>query len=245
MIIQSLLLSNESYTHENWLYRDVSVGFSRLYYIIDGIAYYEENGVTHLLQPGYLYLTPVKRPFTLYEDPEHKLLHTYAHIITLPAVDQFTEIKVQKNTPLFDAVELWRKYATSGNTELVTHILTFLLSCLEKESFQQSIVAKQARDCIDAQTNFILTMKQLSETLGYSREHITRCFLTAYGTTPKQYLHLQRMNAAVEHLLNGKKVCTVSEILHYASPYAFTKAFKNHFGLSPQQYMRTLKRADR
>ena len=76
MIIQSLLLSNESYTHENWLYRDVSVGFSRLYYIIDGTAYYEENGVTHQLQPGYLYLTPVKKPFTLYEDPDHKLLHT-------------------------------------------------------------------------------------------------------------------------------------------------------------------------
>lgn len=241
MIIQNLLLSNESYTHDNWLYRDVTVGFSRLYYILAGTAYYEEKGKARQLRPGYLYLTPVKKPFTLYEDANNKLLHTHAHIVTLPAVDSFTEIEVRPDTPLADAVALWRKYATCQNSELLTNILSFLLSCMEKECAQQNTVAKQAKDHIDAQADFSLTMQQLSEVLGYSREHITRCFLTAYGTTPKQYYHLRRMRVAVEQLIAGKSVGAIAEYLRYASPYAFSKAFKQHFGLSPQQYLRTLK----
>ena len=240
MMIQNLILSNESYTHENWIYRDVCVGFSRLYYIIDGTAYYEENGQAHLLKKGYLYITPVKKSFTLYEDPQSKLLHTYAHIVTLPAVGRFTEIEVKDDTPLADAVSLWRKYAKCKDKDLITKILAFVLSCTEKALMQENTVAARTKDYLDRQSDFSLDMHALSKAIGYSREHLTRSFLTAYGTTPKQYLHLQRMNAALEDLTAGQKVGTVAEALQYATPYAFSKAFKKHFGLSPEKYMQTL-----
>ena len=54
MIVQNILLSAESYTHSNWVYRDVYVGFSRLYYAIDGEAYYEECGKRVRFQKGHL-----------------------------------------------------------------------------------------------------------------------------------------------------------------------------------------------
>ena len=101
MIIKNVLQSSESYTHDNWIYKDVNVGFSRLYYIIDGEAYYEENGKKYRLKKGYVYLTPVKKCFTLYDNPKDKLFHTYSHIVTYPQVNEFTEIEVKKNTPLF------------------------------------------------------------------------------------------------------------------------------------------------
>lgn len=236
------MLSDETYTHNNWIYRDVCVGFSRLYYVIDGTAYYEESGQKHLLKKGHIYLTPVKKPFTLYEDPHHKLLHTYAHIVTTPTVSKFTEIEVKPDSPLADAVMLWRKYAHSKDKELILHVLSFLLSCLEKECVQENIVAKQVKDHIDLQTDFSFDMQALCRRMGYSREHITRSFLTAYGTTPKQYFHLQRMSAALEKLIAGEKVVTVAEEMHYATPYAFSKAFKNHFGLSPEKYLLTVKK---
>lgn len=240
MMIQNLILSNESYTHENWIYRDVFVGFSRLYYVIDGTAYYEENGQTRLLKKGHLYLTPVKKAFTLYEDPKNKLLHTYAHIVTLPAVGRFAEIEVKSGTPLADAVSLWRKYAGCGDKELIVKILSFLLSCMEKDFSQENTVAKRTKDLLDQRIDFALDMHALSKAVGYSREHLTRSFLTAYGTTPKQYLHLQRMNTALENLMSGQKVGAVAEALQYANPYAFSKAFKKHFGLSPEIYIKTL-----
>ena len=66
--------ASEAYTHDDWAYRDVSEGFSRLYYIIDGEGYYEEDGQVTRLKKGYLYLTPVKRVHSLYENPQDKLL---------------------------------------------------------------------------------------------------------------------------------------------------------------------------
>ena len=44
MILKQILLSDESYTTPNWVFKNVNVGFSRLYYILDGEAYYKENG---------------------------------------------------------------------------------------------------------------------------------------------------------------------------------------------------------
>ena len=103
MIVKDAFENKEGYTHDNWVYKDVNVGFSRLYYIVDGEAYYEKIGKAQRLKKGHLYLTPVKSPFTLYENPEDKLLHTYVHITTVPTVDEFTEIRVEEGTLRMDS----------------------------------------------------------------------------------------------------------------------------------------------
>ena len=83
-------------------------------------------------------------------------------------------------------------------------------------------------------------MERLSQISGYSREHITRSFLNTYRITPKQYLQTKRMNAALEYLLRGERICDIAEMIGYQSAYAFSKAFKKYFGLSPEPYIKTL-----
>ena len=137
MIIQNAWNSSESYTHPNWVYKDVYVNFSRLYYIIDGEAYYEEDDKKIRLKKNHLYLTPVEKCFTLYENPEDKLFHTYTHIMTFPTIDRFTEIRVTEGSPLADAIELWRKYIHTDNNELLSNIVQFILSCIsERRTFR-------------------------------------------------------------------------------------------------------------
>lgn len=240
MIIQNLLWFNESYTHDNWVYKDVCVGFSRLYYILDGEGYYEENGKAIRFKKHHLYLTPVKKPFTLYENPENKLLHTYSHIITVPPVTALTEIEVTEGTPLADAVALWRKYIPSGDAELITHTISFLLSCLPKALTPNDRLAKKTRDMLDRFEAKMPNMDTISRKLGYTREHITRNFLNVYHTTPKKYYNQRRMNLALEKLMGGAKVKNVAEELGFSTPYAFSKAFKAHFGLSPEKYVTSL-----
>jgi AraC-like DNA-binding protein len=240
MMVQNILLSNESYTHEGWEFRNISVGFSRLYYIVAGEAYYEEEGRVYPLKTGHLYLTPVRKTFSLYENPQNKLLHTYVHVLTLPAADRFTEIAVMPDSPLEDAVLLWRKYAKTTDTEFLKSVITLVLSCIERACTQTNTAAQRAKEYIDGKTDCFFDMKSLCNAVGYSREHITRSFLTAFGTTPKQYFQLRRMNAALERLISGARVSDVAEELGYATPYAFSKAFKNHFGESPQHYLTSL-----
>ena len=236
MMIRNLLLANESYTHKNWVYRDVYVGFSRLYYILDGEAYYEENGQRIRLKKGYLYLTPVKKCFTLYENPQNKLLHTYAHVTTVPAVERLMEIPVEGNPLLGDAVSLWRKYTHEGNEASVLCVLQFLLSCLETGRSTPHSLAERVRRYVDSLGEFSFCMGDMSRDLGYSREHLTRCFWEAYHVTPYQYFHSPRMSAALEKLQVGESVTKIAEELRFSSPYAFSKAFKGYFGCSPSGY---------
>ncbi|MBQ8731625.1 MAG: helix-turn-helix domain-containing protein [Oscillospiraceae bacterium] len=240
MVVQNLIVGSESYTHSNWVYRDVNVGFSRLYYILDGEAYYEENGKRVRLKKNHLYLTPVRHPFTLTENPDDKLLHTFAHITTVPAVQHFVEMEVKSGTPLADGVALWRKYIYSGNLELMAYTVQFVLSCMDRELFKEASVPEKIRNYIDHYEGFDFNMVQLSRELGYSREYMTRSFYGAYRITPRQYFDQRKMDIALQKLRDGESVGETAEYLNYSSPYAFSKAFKRHFGLSPTKYILTL-----
>ena len=240
MILKSIWETSESYTHTNWVYKDVCVNFSRLYYIIDGSGYYEENGKKIKFKKNHLYLTPVEKPFTLTENPQDKLLHTYTHIITLPGVDHLIEIPVIDG-PLLDAVALWRKYIHSKDYGLLFHIVQFLLSCIDNSEEEGTSVAAGTKKYLDQTEATTVDMAEISRILGYSREYITRSFQEVYHMTPKQYFNIRMMDKALEQLINGAKVYEVAEFLSYSSPYAFSKAFKKRYGLSPEKYIRTLK----
>ena len=242
MIIKQLLLASESYTHKNWEFHNVNVRFSRLYYIIDGEAYYKEKDHAVRFKKGYLYLTPVNTPFDLYENPNDKLLHTYVHIITLPEVTHFTEIEVNDGTPLADAVSLWRKYARSEDHDLISNIIAFLLSQISGRFLSDNTIAEQIKQYLDNLDGNELNTKAMSHALGYSREHITRAFSSMYKVTPMRYFNARQMNMAVEKLYRGETVQSVAEQLNYATAAAFSKAFKNHFGSPPIRYINALKR---
>ena len=244
MIIKHLLLASESYTHTNWEFKSVNVRFSRLYYIIDGEAYYRENGQAIRFKKNHLYLTPVNTPFDLYENSNDKLLHTYAHITTMPEVSHLTEIEVIDGTPLSDAVALWRKYARSEDYELISSIIQFLLSQISVISFSGNTAAERIKQYLDSLEGSDFNTKAMSHALGYTREHITRSFYSMYKTTPKRYLGARLMNMAVEKLYNGETIQSVAEQLNYATAASFSKAFKKHFGSSPIQYVNALKRND-
>ena len=242
MIIKHLLLASESYTHTNWEFKNVNVRFSRLYYIIDGEAYYRENGQAVRFKKGHLYLTPVNTPFDLYENPNDKLLHTYVHITTMPEVSHFTEIEVNEGTPLYDAVMLWRKYARCEDYELISNIIQFLLSQISAGSLSGNTAAERIKQYLDSLEGSDFSTKAMSNALGYTREHITRSFYSMYKTTPKRYFSARLMNMAVEKLYNGETIQSVAEQLNYATAASFSKAFKKHFGSSPVQYVNALKR---
>ena len=241
MIVKDVFCNNEGYTHDGWIYRDVFVGFSRLYYVIDGEGYYEEDEERHTFKKGHLYLTPVKTYHSLSDNPYSRLLHTYVHIYTMPEIQSFTEIEVKENTPLFDAVALWRKYAATEDRELLVSVVQLVLSSVDRTLAKESAAARRAKRFLDTGEPKSFDMEELSAAVGYTREHITRTFAAAYRMTPLQYANSRKMELARRRLIEGASVSAVADTLGYSSLYSFSKAFKKYYGLSPRAYVKTAK----
>lgn len=75
---------------------------------------------------------------------------------------------------------------------------------------------------------------------GFSKDYVRRCFVTATGMTPNEYLVHIRMNYAVQ-LLRQKKllnlsISEISTMCGYYDPRYFSRVFKKHFGASPSEY---------
>ena len=86
----------------------------------------------------------------------------------------------------------------------------------------------------------VFSMKNLEETaqvLGYSYSYLSTLFKKTTGNTLSHYFNEKRMDVARLLILeNEMKITEISELLNYSSLYAFSKAFRNKYQLSPRSY---------
>lgn len=81
------------------------------------------------------------------------------------------------------------------------------------------------------------TMAKLAVKSGASRASLARRFRERVGEPPMTFLKNWRMALAADLLcLPGETVSTVAEKVGYATPFAFSAAFKRARGVSPQQH---------
>lgn len=73
--------------------------------------------------------------------------------------------------------------------------------------------------------------------VGYSRYHFSRLFLMTTGLTPAAYLRKRRLSAAAYDLAySSKRILDIALDYQFQSHEAFSRSFKQEFGLSPARY---------
>ena len=98
---------------------------------------------------------------------------------------------------------------------------------------------ERARAFIHAHKNRTLTLDEIAMHAALSRFHMTRSFTEAYGAPPLFYHRSLRLAAAAERIELGEATPTqVSEELGYGSLSAFTRAFRQKFGMPPSEMRR-------
>lgn len=86
------------------------------------------------------------------------------------------------------------------------------------------------------------TLDSLASSTGASRASLSRRFHELVGEPPMAFLKNWRMALAADLLCRpGETVSTVAEKIGYATPFAFSAAFKRVRGLSPQDYRKSAK----
>jgi len=89
-----------------------------------------------------------------------------------------------------------------------------------------------------------LTLDQIADIAGISRFHMVRAFAAATGLSVMRYVRARRLSEAARALAGGAPdILSLALEADYGSHEAFTRAFRDHFGVTPEA-VRALARLD-
>jgi AraC family transcriptional regulator len=80
-----------------------------------------------------------------------------------------------------------------------------------------------------------ITLDDIAQVSGVSRHHLVRAFGTVTGRSAMRYVRGRRLTEAARALVDGAPdILTVALDAGYASHEAFTRAFRDEFGIAPE-----------
>ena len=96
---------------------------------------------------------------------------------------------------------------------------------------------ERAVEYIEAHLNENIGLRDVAGEIGYSYYHMTRLFSSVLGESAGRYIQRRRLYQASGQLLrSGRSVIEIALDSGFASPEAFSRAFKAAFGSSPAEY---------
>ncbi|MEG0182561.1 MAG: helix-turn-helix transcriptional regulator [Stenotrophomonas sp.] len=99
-------------------------------------------------------------------------------------------------------------------------------------------LARVCRELMDA-PSLAIGLDEVAADAGMSRRTFTRLFRTDTGVSFAEWRQQACLLAAIERLGQGQAVTRVALDLGYASPSAFSAAFRRELGCAPSQYPET------
>src|SRR3979409_1350387 len=95
--------------------------------------------------------------------------------------------------------------------------------------------AQKALWFIESHLGGQLTLDEIAGVAGISRFHMVRAFAAATGLSVMRYVRARRLSEAARALANGAPdILTLALDADYGSHEAFTRAFRGHFGVTPE-----------
>lgn len=137
------------------------------------------------------------------------------------------------------------KYSLEALSSILRQIVIYTIRAFD--TAPQSKYPKNIKDSealcyrlmsyIDTHIYSLKNLEELTAVTDYSYGYLSFVFKKTTGETLCSYYIRKRMEAARLMLTEGNlKITEISERLGYSTLYAFSKAFKGHFGISPKNF---------
>ena len=98
-------------------------------------------------------------------------------------------------------------------------------------------ICTQVMNYIDSHIFTMRNLREVAAAMGYNYSYTSSLFHKTTGVTLNNYFKNKRMSEAKKLLADSKmSISEIARIMNYSSVYAFSKAFKEHFGASPGHY---------
>jgi len=141
----------------------------------------------------------------------------------------FAELKTRISNLLHQREMLKHKYSNLLNIDLMEN---------EKESVNDRFMKKVIVILNENIHNFDFNVKMLQEKLGMSRTHLFRKLKVLTGMSPVILIRKFRMEKAARLLLSKSgNITEISNSVGISNPSYFTRCFREHFGVTPKEYM--------
>lgn len=89
---------------------------------------------------------------------------------------------------------------------------------------------------VEANSRKSYTLEQVADACAVSPFHLTRAFAALTGLSLMRYVRARRLSEAAHQLAAGASdILGLALDIGYGSHEAFTRAFREHFGLTPEQ----------
>ena len=223
-----------------------------LIYVTDGIFNTEIDGVTYSLKKGSIVIYPPKYKYHYWGEPPSKYL--CAHFTGSQAEKLLTDLGFplepyvlegefsQKIKNLFDKmVEQFLTKAPFLQYSLCCLLLQILLTVATNRVKNDGYrTLKKSIRYIHSSFTKKIQIPYLANLEGVSNSRYIELFTKEMGKTPREYITDLRLSRACDLLVStDAPIGSVGAESGYRDPYFFSKIFKKHMGISPQEYRRT------
>jgi len=120
--------------------------------------------------------------------------------------------------------------------DLFLHLVMEKYSALQMDSVVEDVKRLLAMNYNDPQ----LSLSKVLESTGYQKDHMRRRFIAECGITPLKYLTEIRIENAKRLIKKRKEmhlsVAGIGEMCGYYDGNYFSRVFKKHVGVSPEEY---------
>lgn len=228
-----------------------------IHYVISGIGYYEVNGETWKLSAGDTFILYPNTEVKYYADMEKPWEYAWVGFMGTDAEFLIQATDFSREIPFIKKGVLPKKklqkqldniYEVKGSTyeaavamtgALYTLLSTFMSYAkhVEHTKDNQMMYVEKARDYIEANYSYPITVEEVADYVGISRSHLFRSFQTYLKQSPKEYLIEFRIKKAC-HLLKetSLSVAAIAYSVGIENNLYFSKAFKSKMNVSPSEY---------
>ena len=213
--------------------------------VIEGNGFFASGSRKWPFSPGSIFIAPPEMDHSTYSDDGYNIISIGGKFDNLFAMDDICAIEdneygegVMLAKAILRNVHSNKDYATA----LCRAFVKYLLMGVERPPFICSVVYKITSEIEKQFDDPDFKVTKLLEESGYSEDYIRMKFHEVMGMTPVRYLNEIRMRNAKDLItLYDFSISEVAFKCGVLDNAHFSRLFKSHFGMSPNQYRSSLK----